>query len=92
MRKTLSDLPQKKGVTGTCSFKAMSPNLDALTSSTSVINLTLTFEEALKLNLAIDEGVRKLNAVNRSTKAGREIALKLIVYLDKKRLNVLPEA
>lgn len=48
----------------------------------------MSFEDALKLNLAISEGVRALNKNNRATREGRDSALCLTVYLDKKRISV----
>jgi len=56
--------------------------------TTKVLNIILPFEEALKLNLAIHEGVSKLNSYNRATKAGKNAALNLTIYLDQKRVAV----
>jgi len=52
------------------------------------VNIVVSFEDALKLNLAISEGVRALNKNNRATREGRDAALCLTVYLDKKRITV----
>jgi len=45
---------------GTCAFDGTSPKREALGATTKILNVMLTFEEALKLNLAIDECVRSL--------------------------------
>jgi len=73
---------------GGCSFGKLSPKLEAIDSTTKVVNITLSFEDALKLNLAVDECVRKLNSYKRSTVAGRKSALNLAVHLDKGRITV----
>jgi len=66
---------------GACNFDRVSPS--QLTESTLAINLILSFDEALKLNLAIDECVRKLNRYNHALSAGKSAALSMVVHLDK---------
>ena len=56
--------------------------------TTKAVNVVLSFEEALKLNIAVDEGVRRLNSYNRATKAGKNAGLMLTIYLDQKRIAV----
>ena len=81
----------KKFAFGTCAFTQISPKRETLSGDTKILNVQLTFEEALKLNLAIDECVRKLNQYKRSTKAGRERGLNLAVHLAQKRVTVNEE-
>lgn len=71
---------------GTCSFAKMSPS--RLTSETKGVNVFLTFDEALKLNLAIDECVRRLNSYNRATTGSKSVALVLTMFLGKNRITV----
>ncbi len=73
---------------GTCAIDKTSPTVDKLSPKTLVLNLHITFEEALKLNLALDECVRKLNSYKRSTIEGRKAALNLTIHLEKKRVTV----
>lgn len=73
---------------GGCDFSKTSPRRDALSPQTAVLNVTLSFEDALRLNLAIDECVRKLNSYKRSTVEGRRTALNLAIHLDKNRVTV----
>ena len=74
--------PRKKKFTyGTCGFARS-------TSSAKAVNIVVPFEEALKLSIAIDECCRELNSYDRSTKAGRDAALLLTVFLDSKRIAV----
>ena len=76
----------KKGSFGACKFETTSPL--ELTPNTQTINIVLSFEEALKLNLAIDEGVHKLGRYNRATKKGKYAGLRIIIHRDKKRIRV----
>jgi len=78
----------KKFSFGGCDFAKMSPLQEKLSASTKVLNVTLSFEDALKLDLAIDECVRKLNSYKRSTRAGKRSALNLAIHLDKGRVTV----
>ncbi|MHB1323477.1 MAG: hypothetical protein ACYCXZ_03910 [Coriobacteriia bacterium] len=73
---------------GGATFGKLSPKLGALSPTTRVLNVTLSFEEALKLNLAVDECLRRLNSYNRSTSAGKQAALNIAVHLDKGRVTV----
>lgn len=77
----------KKGQFGACTFARRSPEI--LASTTPALNFVLSFEEALKLNLAIDECVHQLGRYNRATKSGKKAGLMLVIHLDKKRIRVL---
>lgn len=78
------DIPEKSPKTfGACSFRKSSPP-----APVTAINFTIAFEEALKLSLAIDECVRKLNRYDRAKSRGKAAALALIIHLDKKRIRV----
>jgi hypothetical protein len=77
----------KKFSFGGCDFGATSPALEELTANTPNLNITVSFEEALKLHLAIGECIRKLNSYRRSTKRGKRTALNLNIHLGKGRLN-----
>ncbi len=73
---------------GGCEFGKLSPQLSKLSADTRVLNVTLSFEDALKIHLAIGECVRQLNSYKRSTTAGRRSALNLAIHLDKGRLTI----
>jgi hypothetical protein len=75
--------PKKKGTTGSCGFHSVSPHTDAVS-----LNFQLKFEEALKLNIAIDEAVRQLNRLNRARKEGKSVGLSIIVHQDIHRITV----
>jgi hypothetical protein len=76
----------KTGSFGACTFDSMSP--PKLAVDTKAMNLVIPFGEALKLNLAIDECIRKLNRDNRATTEGKGAALMMIVHFDKGRIRV----
>lgn len=73
---------------GGCDFGRTSPSVEALSPNTPVLNVEITFEEALKLHLAIGECVRKLNSYKRSTSAGKRTALNLAIHLSKGRVTI----
>jgi hypothetical protein len=80
--------PKKKSSFGACTYARTSPKQDTLSPSTKVLNLFISFEEALKLSLALDECVRKLNSYNRSTTAGKRTALNLTIHFHADRIAV----
>ena len=73
---------------GTCPFSRTSPARAAIGPATRILNVYLSFEEALKLNLAIDECLRKLNTYNRSTKFGKSSGLNIAIHLEQERITV----
>lgn len=73
---------------GGCDYEKASPKLEALSPTTPMLNVTISFEDALKLSLAIDECVRQLNSYNRSDRAGKKSALNLAIHLSNSRITV----
>ena len=73
---------------GTCRFEEMSPDSINDPNMPKAMNILLDFEEALKFNIAVDEGVRRLNTYNRSMDAGKRAALNLTIYISQKRIAV----
>jgi hypothetical protein len=55
MEKGNQMIKEKEYTFGTCEYERISPHKDKLSADTRVLNVILPFEEALKLNLAIDE-------------------------------------
>ncbi len=76
---------------GGCDIAKFSPKVVAMTSQTKAINIVIGFDEALKLNLALDECVRKINKYKRTTKTGKRAAVNLVVYLQANRLAVVED-
>lgn len=73
---------------GACEIAGFSPKRGAWSTETKVINIKISFEEALKLNLALDECVRKLNKYKMSTTEGKRAAVNLALHLDLSRVAV----
>jgi len=63
---------------GTCSVDHFSPPPSLVWPP--AINVVIGFEEALKLNLALDEALRDINKLHRGTKEGKRAAVNLCVY------------
>lgn len=80
--------PRTKDSFGGCTFDHASPDQAKLTSGTKVINLVLSFEEALKLNLAVQEALSDLNKLHRAVKVNKAAGMKLIVHMNTNRLTV----
>ena len=53
------------------------------------INMTISFEEALKLHLSLGQALAKLNSYKRSTTEGRRSAVLLCLHQDLMRIAVL---
>lgn len=52
------------------------------------MNITITFDEALKLHLSLGQALAKLNSYNRSTTDGRRSAVNLCLYPEKMVISV----
>lgn len=79
-------MPRKKKASfGGCNVAWFSPDKRLAKS----LNICLSFEEALKLNLALEECIRTLNTYDRSTKAGKKAALALAIKPQNYRIDVL---
>lgn len=74
----------------TCDFARTSPPLEKLSADTRTLNVEISFVDALKLNLAIDECVRRINSYKRSTKEGKQAAVGIAIHLKQERIAVYP--
>ncbi len=79
---------EKQFTFGTCVYESTSPERGVLSDKTKILNVLVPFEESLKLNLAIDECIRKLNKYKRSKKPGKRAALNLSINLSDSRISV----
>ena len=85
----MTDNPGEKQYTfGTCEYSFTSPDQTTLSPQTKIMNIVVPFEQALKLNLGIDECIRKLNKYKRSKKSGKRAALNLSINLSDSRISV----
>jgi len=83
-----SDASEKKATFGTCAYGRTSPPGDQLSPRTGILKVVLSFEDALQLNVAIDECVRKLNRYKRGGKVGKRAGLKIAIHLHQRRISV----
>jgi hypothetical protein len=73
---------------GICDINRMSPPPRDLSGDTKILNVEITFEEALKLNLAINACLQKLNSYKRNTIAGKRTSMNLAIYLQRSVVTV----
>lgn len=71
---------------GTVRIDHFSPKLPAGTPKG--INITLSFEEALKLHLGLLQALGRLNSYNRSTRDGKASAVNLCVFTDLRSITI----
>ena len=73
---------------GGCAIAKISP---AILPNPKIINVIVSFPEALKLKLAIEECLRRLNKYNLSTKAGKRAALNVAIHVHADRIAILED-
>ena len=81
---------EKTTSSGGCAFDRVNPSREDLNPATHKLNLIISFEEALKLNLAIQERLRAINKLKMSSTAGKLAALNLVVDLNVNNISVMP--
>lgn len=79
---------EKEYTFGTCEYERTSPQREELSGETGVLNIILSFEEALKLDLAVNECIRKLNKYKKSTTEGKRAALNLTIHFKVNRIAI----
>ena len=72
---------------GMARYANSSPQVESQTLPS--LNVNLTFEEAMKLSLAIQSALLRLNRYNRSTKKGKEMGLVLSIKTEYQTITVL---
>jgi hypothetical protein len=75
---------------GSCAFERVNPSREDLSPATQKLNVFISFEEALKLNLAIEERLRAINKLKMSSTAGKRAAVNLVVDLNVKNISIMP--
>jgi len=75
---------------GSAGVDHISPSPEKITEKTKAINVVLSYEEALKLHMALQNGLLELVKLNRATKAGKAAGINLCVFLESSRLAVNP--
>lgn len=72
---------------GGCRYTRTQP--DIATHGVKSVNIEMTFQEAMRLSLAIQSALLSLNTYNRSTSVGREMGLLLSVKTDSTAISVI---
>ena len=80
---------KKKQSYGGCSIDHFSPRRKD--GWPKAINIVLSFEDALKLHLALQARLMAINSLKRSTKEGKAAAVNLCVFTDVNRITVNPD-
>jgi len=86
-KRTATGAIRQKETFGGANIEHFSPPLPEGTPK--AINMTLSFEDALKLHLSLGQILGKLNSYDRSTKPGRRSAVNLCVYTNVQRMVVV---
>jgi hypothetical protein len=80
-----SEIKRKKSF-GSVAVDHLSPEpVDAFPPG---LNIHISFEDALKLHLGLSQILGHLNGYDRSTRAGRRMAVNLCLYPKKKRMTI----
>ncbi len=64
-------------------------NPDIAAKGIKSVNVFMTFEEAMKLSLAVQACLLSLNRYNRATTKGKNMGLCLTVFTDNQAVNVI---
>lgn len=80
----------------TTGYAHTSPALSELSEQTKIFNIHLTLDQALKLNLGLEEAIRKINRYKENTESGKRASVNLAIHLGVSRIAVaegrLPKA
>jgi hypothetical protein len=79
--------PMKTFASGGCKVAYIGPPVSTFSRRTPALNVSVSFEEALKLNLAI-ECVRQLNKYKRNFKVGKNKGVNLTIRLQDPSITV----
>jgi hypothetical protein len=78
----------KQRAFGTCRYERTAPPAGHLSPETKILNIELSLAEALKLNLAIDQCVKRIKKFEENGQAGRPAALNMAVHLNTQKIAV----
>ncbi|MEK6795446.1 MAG: hypothetical protein AABZ39_11750 [Spirochaetota bacterium] len=79
-------IPKKTASFGGVSVSHFSP--EPAPGTPRALNVVLSFEEALKLQIGLQQLLLQLNSYNRATTQGRNAAVNICIYKDKKRITI----
>lgn len=79
---------KQKKTYGVCKVEHLRPAPDE--QWPKAINMIVTFEEAMKLHLALQHRLLDINKLNRASKAGKAAAVNLCLFTEDPRITVSP--
>lgn len=84
----MAQKPRVKKSLGACGYAKTSPPQQLMSPDTKILNIAISFVDALRLNVAIDECVHRLNSYDRATRAGKQSGLVLAIHFPSRRITV----
>lgn len=72
----------------TTPYAHTSPAREKLTAETKIFNVALTLDQALKLQLGLQEGIRHIARYKENSESGRRAAVNLAIHLQVARIAV----
>jgi hypothetical protein len=79
---------EKTYTTGGCYYERPVPPRKDITADTKIVNLQLDLEQALRLELALSECIRKINRHKDNSIVGKKAVVNLAVHLWDERIAV----
>lgn len=76
---------------GSCAFNRITPPREEIKPDTKKLNVIISFEEVLKLQLAIQAWLLKSNKLKRNSMEGKLSAMNLVLDYESKNVSVMPE-
>jgi hypothetical protein len=88
----MSEIREKKYSSGSCVYQRSSPRWCDIKPNTKAVNITITYDEALKFHMALQHMLLKIAGYNRSTKAGKRAGVNLTIFTEEnlQRLVINP--
>ena len=86
----MAQAPEKTTSFGSCPFERINPAREELDGATQKMNIVVSFDNALKLNLAIQSALLSLNKLKRSSTQGKRAAINIVVDFDVKNVAIMP--
>ena len=79
---------QKTHITGGCYYERPVPPRQDITAKTPILNLQLDLEQALRLELALSECIRKINHYKDNSIDGKKAVVNMAVHLWCERIAI----
>jgi hypothetical protein len=83
----MTDIPTKDAF-ATCDYSHTVPARESLTSKTRILNVTIGYADALKLQMGLQAALLQMSRYSFRTKQGRRAAVTLAVHLDDNRFSL----